>query len=489
MAGSAPHEVRYKAQGPVLAAYGASTAFVQVIRGPLGAGKTIASAMKVLKCIVTQRPNKNGVRRSRWMVARNSYPDLVSTTIKDWRAVVPPEAGTFTFGHPPAHKLDFDLPDGTRVEAEVIFIALDRDDDVRKIRGAQLTGAWINEMKEVPKAILDMLTARVDRFPAPGSSNWVGVIGDTNAWDSDHWLEKLAELRRVDALPGYEFFVQPGGVLKVNDKWTVNPGAENLAVLRPNYYQRILPGKKEDWIRVNLANEIGLSFDGKAVHPDYSDSLHTAAEILEPVPGFIHVGCDFGLTPAATFFQRQNNGQWYGLDEIVIDEGNAELLAREIKALQPQLEARAGGKLTWVIRGDPGGDQRTQTDSNTAFKIMAQNGVAVMKCTSNDPELRRAALDRPLTRLVQGKPGMLLSPKMKRLRKSLAGGFHYARIQVAGDERFRDVPVKDAHSHVCESAEYALMDAGEHQVVNAPGAARFPKQSVQMQRAWSPFDS
>ena len=34
-------EVRYKAQGPVLEAFGKSTAFVQVIMGPLGAGKTV----------------------------------------------------------------------------------------------------------------------------------------------------------------------------------------------------------------------------------------------------------------------------------------------------------------------------------------------------------------------------------------------------------------------------------------------------------------
>lgn len=487
---SEPHVVRYKAQGPVLAAYGASTKFVQVIMGPLGAGKTIASAVKLLKLICNQRPNKNGVRKSRFMVIRNTYPDLIATTIRDWRDVVPKEAGVFTMGHPPEHKLDFDLPDGTRVLSEVIFIALDRLEDVRKLRGTQLTGAWINEGKEVPKAVFDMLTSRVDRYPAPGASTWVGILMDTNAWDQDHWLEKLKDDWRVGGLPDYEFFTQPGGVIKENGKWVVNPQAENLAVLKPDYYQRIIAGKREDWIRVNLANQIGLSFDGKPVHPDFQDSLHTASEILEPIPGFVHIGCDFGLTPAATFFQRQPSGQWYGLEEIVLDDGDAETLAREIKALMPILERRAGtGKLTFVIRGDPGGDQRTQTNSETAFKVMAAQGVVALPCSTNDASLRRAALDRPLTRLVRGQPGLLLSPNMRRLRKALAGGFHYARIQVAGDERFRDVPVKDAHSHVAESAEYALLDAGEHQVINSPGQARFPQAPVRSQQKWSPFDT
>jgi hypothetical protein len=79
---------------------------------------------------------------------------------------------------------------------------------------------------------------------------------------------------------------------------------------------------------------------------------------------------------------------------------------------------------------------------------------------------------------------------MKRLRKALAGGFHYARVQIAGDERFRDVPVKDMHSHVAESAEYALLDAGEHGVVNPQGrqGPAFPSGPVAPKSNWTPFD-
>ena len=63
-----------------------------------------------------------------------------------------------------------------KMAASVISRAVpDKDDDVRKLRGAQLTWAWVNEMKEIPKSIIDMLQARVDRYPAQGSSRWVGV--------------------------------------------------------------------------------------------------------------------------------------------------------------------------------------------------------------------------------------------------------------------------------------------------------------------------
>ena len=302
----------------------------------------------------------------------------------------------------------------------------------------------------------------------------------------------MVQLHLQDELPNYEFFVQPPGVIRKEGRWVVNPNCEGVPGIRESYYQQALPGKREDWIRVNLANEIGLSFDGKPVHPDFSDSMHTAKEILKAVPGVVYCGVDFGLTPAATFFQRQVNNQWYGLEEIVIEDGDALVLANEIKVRTAQMQATCSGPLTFVYRGDPSGDIRAQTDSTTAFQILRANGVPALPCSTNDAEMRRAALDRPLTRLVNGQPGILLSPTMFKLRHSLAGGFHYSRIKIASDPdnpKFRDIPVKDMHSHVAESAEYALLDAGEHSVVNAenPLAKSFPKFPVRATREWSPF--
>ena len=222
----------------------------------------------------------------------------------------------------------------------------------------------------------------------------------------------------------------------------MNPDAENLTVLRPDYYERIIPGKKEDWIRVNLANQIGLSFDGKPVHPDYSDSTHTASEILQPVPGLINVGIDFGLTPAAVFWQRQSTGVWYGLDEIVVEDGDAKGAGRRIKVKCAELVNKCPGGLTFVYRGDPSGDSRVQTDSSTPFQILRANGVSALPCSTNDAELRRGALDRPLTRLINGKARASVIAGDEESSQGVAGGYHYSRIQISGEERYRDVPVR-----------------------------------------------
>jgi phage terminase large subunit len=489
--------LQYADQGPVLKQYRQSRNFVQFIMGPLGSAKTTTSIFKLLEFITEQKPNKVGERRSRWAVIRNTYPDLTNTTIRDFRAVVDPlRLGTFTMGHPPEMKMDFDLPDKTRVMAEIIFIALDKDDDVRKLRGLNITGAWVNELKEIPKSILDMLMGRVDRYPTQGTSTWAGIFGDTNAWDSDHWLEVIAEGKRQGKFADYDILYQPGAVLKIDGEWVVNPERENLQFLNEDYYRRQLEGKREDWIKVNLGNQIGYYVDGRAVHPEYSDSLHAAPRELIPSPGVVQVGLDFGLTPAAAFLQRQDSGVWWWFDEIVIEDGDAITLADQIRAKCAEWQARLGANrdgqppLAFVFRGDPSGDNRAQSDSSTPFKVMRANGVSAFPASSNDPVIRRAALDRVLTRTVKGKPGFQISPTCRWARKGLAGGFHYKRVAVSGQEgKFRDEPNKNLFSHICEAGEYSLMDAGENAVVNGSAAAQ-PKlqRPIATGSSWNPFE-
>lgn len=496
--GALAGEIKFAASGPVLHKYVQSRAPMQIIKGPLGSGKTTGSIFKLMKTMAEQTPDENGVRRSRGLVTRATYPELISTTIADWKTVFPPETfGAPVMGHPPIHKLDFHLPDGTRVKAEVYFVALDRPQDIVKTKGINLTWAYMNEVKQQPKAIWDELDSRVNRWPFFMGNRWGGIIGDTNAWDADHWLEKLHERWEMGEVPALEFFIQPPGVIKVQGRWTENPDAEIIPAAKGKYYTgQLQRGRSEDWIRVNLGNENGVVFDGRPVHPDYSDTVHTAHEMLQPKPGVINVGLDFGLTPAAVFFQRQNDGQWWGLEEIVIEsDGDALKLGDAIKVRVADLRSRCKGELMFVFRGDPSGDFRKDTDSSTPYSILRTLGIHALPCTSNDPEIRRAALKRPMTRLVGGKPGLILSPKLKSLRKSLAGGFHYARVALAGEvDRFRDVPVKDMHSHVAEAAEYALLDAGEHSIVNAntPITNAFPRAPIIAGSggpAWDPFKS
>lgn len=262
-------EIRMRPQGAVLSQYMRSRARISFIMGPLGSGKTYQSCQKILKLMTEQEPNAQGIRKTRWYAVRNTYPDLMSTTVKDWMDLFG-DLGSFKGGgaEPPSHKLDFSLPDGSTVQAEMVFQAMDREDSVKKLRGAQVTGFWLNEVKELRKPVVDMADLRHGRYPSQMEGvgpTWHGMIGDTNAPEHGHWYYNLAENERPD---GWEFFRQPGGVMrsgKLPDgrvRWVPNAAAENLNNLPDGYYIRGMAGKADEWIATNLANEYGSYIEG-----------------------------------------------------------------------------------------------------------------------------------------------------------------------------------------------------------------------------------
>jgi hypothetical protein len=68
-----------------------------------------------------------------------------------------------------------------------------------------------------------------------------------------------------------------------------------------------------------------------------------------------------------------------------------------------------------------------------------------------------------MQRLINVKPGLIVNTQCKLLRKSIAGGYHFKRVSVgAGQERFRDSPNKNEHSHVGDAFGYLLLGGGEH---------------------------
>ena len=257
-------------------------------------------------------------------------------------------------------------------------VSVHRDDSVRKLRGYQVTGFWLNEMKELVKPIVDMADLRHGRYPSTAAGGvlptWHGMFGDTNAPDEDHWYYKLAEEHRPK---GWEFFRQPGGVFKgdTDGIWIANEKAENLKNLPNGYYVRGLEGKDSDWISVNLANEYGFVADGKPVHPEYADSVHTAQELLEADQRHpLILGLDFGRTPAAAITQYlEHIGRWLILDELCSDDMSAALFAPELKRYldrhYPEMKVRA-----W---GDPAGEARGQATEDTPILIVRHTDPAV----------------------------------------------------------------------------------------------------------------
>jgi len=458
-------EIRYRAS-PALWTFHQDDSFVRGVMGPVGSGKSTACCWELFRRLQEQEPGPDGIRRSRWAVVRNTYRELSDTTVKTWLDWFD-DVGDF-INQDMAHRIKF-----ADVEAELLFRALDRPADVKKLLSLELTGAWVNEAREVPRAVVDMLQGRVGRYPSKreGGPTWLGVIMDTNPPDSDHWWYRLFEEVAPD---GWRLFRQPSGR---------GADAENLENLPDRYYDRLQAGKDDEWIAVYVDGEYGFISEGRPVYPEFRDHLHVAKESIEVLDGTpVVIGIDFGLTPAAVFGQRDVRGRWRWIHELVTEDMGAvrfgELLQNEMASRFPACE--------FQVWGDPAGDQRAQTDETTPFQILRARGIKARPAPSNDFTLRRESVATPLSRLVDGEPGLLISPSCTTLRKAMGGGYCYKRVQVTGDERFHDKPDKNQYSHVADAAQYLMLGAGEGRAIlkhHTPG----PTKPIQVDQGWSVF--
>jgi hypothetical protein len=489
--------------GPISREFVLDESFIVGLRGPFGSGKSVSTVIKLLRNVKKQMAHRgpDGWARRRTAIIRNTYPELRTTTMNTFFAWVPKHLGHWRDAGPPTlHIVDKDK----KLDWEILFVALDRPDDLKKLLGIELSDVWINEAREVPKAILDGLTGRVGRYPAiwQGGCACAQIIMDTNPPDTEHWWYILAEndmsneknrsiiqsileaqeILRERGFLGkdqkmFSFYAQPSGR---------SPHAENLRNLRAGYYEFQMAGKDPEWIKVYVDGDYGFIMDGLAVFPEYKDNFHAGEDfpILRGI-GF-RLGFDFGLTPAATLSQRGGNGRWFVHDEFTTERMGIVTFAEELK--RKLAEKYPGIKIT-SARGDPAGDAVTP-EENTCFKILHTAGFTIAeKAPTQDPTRRREGVAFLLRNVIDGKPAISINPRALVLRKGMSGGYHRRRLQVAGENRYREVPEKNIYSHVCEALEYDVVSAGEDRNVTVSQESREGKRAQSAETDYDMFNT
>ena len=489
----ANYDYRYVSPGPVVDEFLRSDAFVLGLRGPIGSGKSTACVMKLLEIAQRQAVQADGRRHSRIAIIRNTYPELQTTTIKTWHQWLPADLGDWKASGPPRHLIVTD-----DLHLEVLFVALDRPKDVRKVLSMELTAAWVNEAREVPKEIIDGLTGRVGRYPPKRDGGCIGpqILLDTNPPEIDHWWYVLAEqdtstqrnadlvasvkeaeqLLRSQGLLGkrqplFQFLAQPDAN---------SSDAENLINLPLDYYAKASAGKTDEWRKVYIRGEYGFVQDGRPVYPNFREGLHVKQFELNPrLP--IDIGIDFGLTPAATIGQRSFVGIHRVRWEVVTAHMGAKQFADVLRGFLNQYCAQF---TIGSVTGDPAGEAESQSNSDdTCFRILRANGFPEARAAStNDPVMRRETHEQAMSRIIDGEAGYQLHPQgCPTLWRGMAGQYRYKRVQVLGDERYHMKPEKNHVSHVCEADQYRMLGAGEARVVlrgNLGGQRKRPAYSV-----------
>jgi len=486
--------VVFEPDGRVLRGFMLSDARVRIIRGPIRSGTSSVCCQEIWRRACEQVPGPDGVRRTRFGVVRNTYPDLQQSTIKTWLGWFPEkEFGRFIWSKPMEHRMR-----KGEVVCEVVFLALDKAEDVNKLRSTEWTGIWFNELEYIPKELFDEAESRVGYFPAvkDGGATWSGVFGDMNAPTEDNWVVKMAgevpppeditPEEQVDYIwpEGWHYFVQPPGLIeefgpdgKTVTGYRLNEAAENLRwIPRINgraLYLETIKGKGKRWIDSRIMNRITAPVEGSPVWPMFVEETHVARQELRYDPNYpVYVGVDFGRRPAAIFGQLIAE-RWSIIGELLgIDEGASTFAPRVRRWLfwhcrglfehEESSSVRAAcdaGALRMF--GDPRGVDKTQSSDVTPYEVFADYGMLVREAPTNKIEPRIEAVEFVLNGMRDGMPRFLLSPSCRSLKMAMGGGYHFKRGDVQRIE-----PVKDRYSNPADALQYLIMGAGEGRVMS-----------------------
>jgi hypothetical protein len=331
----------------------------------------------------------------------------------------------------------------------------------------EYTGAYFNEFKDTTRVIMEAMDGRIGRYPKmdEGGCSWEGIWGDSNfPEEGTYWNWMLEGMNPNDGKtkrpddPDFQVFKQPAAMLKQLDgTYLPNPLAENVDHLPKGYYDRLVVGKTDDFIRTFVLCEYGRSHGGKPVHPMFDRGTHIAKGLILPNKNdMLLVSADFGLTPAIALKQQNAFGQVLTLDEIVTFGMGIERAIDE--KLLPLMRKKYDG-FDCFVTGDPSGSSGSDADETSCadvFRRYARKGLGKVKFAwSNNPVHRQGATDHFLSRLGDyGRPMYQVSPQCEWLIQAMSGKYQFKKFK---DGRESSEVEKNDWSHIGEASEYGDM--------------------------------
>ena len=465
--------IDYKAS-PTGVLFHQSDSFVRGIMGPFGSGKSVTVCFEIFLRMKKQSPGLDGIRRTRWIIARNTFNELETTTMETWRDWFPENVfGAISRKPPYRQKVKFD-----DVEAEVIFLALDKPEDQKKLLSFEVTGIWFNEARQIDQAIISAALGRVGRYPSKkdkpdyvdGNSwpTWSGILLDTNPPDDEHWYYKAAEEQSwavnemgdkvdLDTIPPsrrWAFFRQPSGLSSDAENVNNLPGGQD-------YYKRMLGGNTKEWVDVHVHGNYGFIKTGTPVFEGYWAADLMTRQFETKQGGTIWVGIDAsGRHPASIFAQKTQLGQWQIVDELCITDDfgmGAENYTRLVK----QKLVTDFQNHHFEIFGDPAGGWKSQNNEQTYFDILHAGGIDVRGAPDlpkNSIRLRLETVKSTMSRLINGQPGIIIHPRCKQLLRGFNGGYQLRAASTATNDA---VPEKNRFSDAQDALQYVLAGGGE----------------------------
>lgn len=418
---------------------------IRIVRGPVGSGKSSAMVMELLRRALEQTPDpKDGIRRTRFVIVRNTMPQLKTTSMKTINELL---RGVATYR---AQDHSFDLKFGD-VESEWIMLPLDTPENVQRLLSLDLTAGWLSELRELPPQILLDVLSRCGRYPSMmnGGPSWYGVIGETNSFSEDSPWNKILEEKDLMGKPlpsTWDYFIQPGAR---------DFNAENKENLVPGYYEDLIESNSPEWVEQYVDNKITPSLSGEAVfRASFKSDFHVAKTDLIPIPGtMLVIGMDFGRNPAAVITQTDPRGRLVVLDELTESGMGVEQFIQT--KLRPLLSQPKYARLPAGIVGDPSGVARGQIGEESVFGMFKRLGLSAQPAQTNNIEPRLRAVEKWLLQQRDGGAAFLISPHCLTLIRAMQARYRYARTKGG---ILQPVPDKGhPWSDIADALQYAVL--------------------------------
>jgi hypothetical protein len=447
-------EINYHAP-PTVSRLMTSDAFMRLIAGPVGSGKTTGLIFELMRRSLMQSTCLDGCRHTRWIILRQTLQQLKQTVLKDiahWfsgiaRWKVSESTIYFHFGD---------------VRSEWILLPLEEPEDRRRVLSMNVTGAMISEAIEIDYELMNDIAGRCGRFPLPtdGGCTWYGMIGDTNMPpEGTPWHRAMS-----DPPPDWEVYRQPGGLdpeaenldwlLQTADTLRLPLGHPDRLAQGRTYYERLARSSNLNWVKRYVHAEFGPDPEGTAV---YSGSFRYPFHVvpgLEPLPNMpLYVGQDFGRNPWSVIMQPDLRGRILVLEEVAGTDTGLRVHLRN--SLRPALAQPRYARCPVIVIGDPSGIAKSQYDEINAFDVLRQEGFAAVPAGTNDVDTRLKAVEFYLLQQRDGGAAMLFDgSRCPVLVQGMNGMYRFGRTAL-DDSKPR--PDKNAWSHPCDAHQYGTM--------------------------------
>jgi len=423
---------------PTLRLFHESPAQHRAIVGPVGSGKTVAATMEVCYYLPVFLAAQYNIKKTRWAIIRNSYPELRDTTmrsVKDWFPDCEHKVQ--------ANEFYYVLPGGIKVE--LWFRSCDRPEDVKKFRSMELTGVWFEESIEIKEEVKLLIDTRLKRLPPACPVKF--SIETTNPPDIENPLYYK-----------YKWHTLPPGPMPekeplANHEGFWQPPDENLVNLDKNYYMNLRERYRDnpDWVDMYIEGKPGLMATGRLVFNNFKREAHVSHETLKWSNGPLYRGWDnSGNCPAAVVVQCPTAGSIQVLREYCTDKMGIVDFTRWVVA---DCELRWPGA-SYTDYADPAGEHQYSTksgDFTSNAELQLQECRVQTIASEQNWTARKEAVETSL-RLIDG---LLIDPSCHRLVNGFIAGYTYPEI--GGTGIFRDKPLKNRFSHPHDALQYVLV--------------------------------